>query len=58
MYVRPQPCLPCRHRAQRAWGHHPATVVNYVIKRDAIRASGLYFSEIREFDSESVPPGW
>jgi hypothetical protein len=23
---------------------------------DAIRAFGLYFSEIREFDSKSVPP--
>jgi hypothetical protein len=28
---------------------------NYVIKRDAIRAFGLYFSKIREFASESVP---
>src|ERR1700738_2303228 len=31
-------------------------LMNYVIKRDAIRAFGLYFSKIREFDSRSVPP--
>jgi hypothetical protein len=31
-------------------------LMNYVIKRDAIRAFGLYFSEIREFGSMSVPP--
>jgi len=31
-------------------------LMNYVIKRDAIRAFGLYFSKILEFDCKSVLP--